>query len=104
MAESDIEAEHKQGFMDRVKEARMARALKQWELADALGIPQDRYKQYETRSYLPPHLYARFCLICRVDPEWLVTGNGKMAPKERPEPTGEPAPGPARKARRKSAA
>ena len=89
MAESETETEYKQGFMRRVKEARIARALKQWELADALGMPQDKYKQYEGRSLLPHHLIGRFCIICRVDPEWLVTGRGKMAVKP-PEPDIKP--------------
>jgi len=104
MADAETAAQHKQGFTARVKAARTARALKQWELADALGMTQDRYKQYETRSYLPPHLIARFCLICRVNPEWLMTGNGKMAPQERQEAASEAPPLQVSKARKKSAA
>ena len=90
MAASESETQYKQGFIARTREARISRALKQWELADALGMPQDKYKQYETRSLLPHHLIGRFCIICRVDPEWLITGRGKMAP---PAPT-EPPPAP----------
>lgn len=91
MAESETIAEHKQGYISRVKQARVARGLKQWEMAEALNrMPQDKYKQYESRSYLPPHLVRQFCMICRVDPEWLVTGVGKMFPKEPPAPTPEP--------------
>lgn len=83
MSDSETEAEYKQAFMQRVKEARIARGLKQWEMAEALvpGMPQDKYKQYEGRSLLPHHLMGRFCLICRVDPEWLLTGKGKKALK-----------------------
>lgn len=104
MADSETEAEFKQGFMNRTREARIARALKQWEIADALGMPQDKYKQYETRSLLPHHLIGRFCIICRIDPEWLVTGRGKMVPKEPAEAPGEPARALARKSRSKRAA
>ena len=86
MAEVETESQFKQGFMRRVKEARISRALKQWEIADALGMAQDKYKQYETRSLLPHHLIGRFCIICRVDEKWLVTGRGKMAPQEPAEP------------------
>lgn len=63
--------------MERVAEARISRGYKQWQIAELLGMPQDKYKQYEKRSLLPHHLIGRFCLICRVDPEWLVTGHGK---------------------------
>lgn len=79
MAESETEAEYKQEFMDRIRKARIARGLKQWEIAEALGMPQDKYKQYESRSLLPHYLLGRFCVICRVDEKWLVTGRGKMA-------------------------
>ena len=56
----------------------MALGWKQWQMAEALGMPQDKYKQYEGRSLLPHHLVRRFCLIARVDLEWLMTGQGKM--------------------------
>jgi len=77
MADQETEAEFKQRFMQRVKDARMALGWKQWQMADALGMPQDKYKTYEVRTYLPHHLIGRFCLITRVDPEWLVTGRGE---------------------------
>jgi hypothetical protein len=78
MAESETEAQYKQAFMARTAEARVARGMKQWEIAEALGggMTQDKYKQYEKRSLLPHYLIERFCLICRVDPEWLLTGRG----------------------------
>lgn len=105
MADSETEAEFKQGFMRRTKEARVARALKQWEIGDALGIPQDKYKQYESRGLLPHHLIGRFCIICRVDPEWLVTGRGKMAPSEPKQATDAPiSPAKAKKAKSRRAA
>jgi len=77
MAESETEAQYKQQFMARVAEARIARGLKQWQLAEALGMAQDKYKQYEGRSLLPHHLIGRFCIITRVEPEWLLTGRGQ---------------------------
>lgn len=77
MAESETELEYKQGFTGRVAEARERIGWKQWQVAEALGMPQDRYKQYEKRTLLPHHLIGRFCLITRVDPEWLLTGRGK---------------------------
>lgn len=77
MVESETETQYKQRFMQRVAEARIASKLKQWQLAEALGMPQDKYKQYEGRSLLPHHLIGRFCIITKVDPVWLVTGRAQ---------------------------
>ncbi len=77
MAENETEAQFKQQFTQRVKDARRALGWKQWQMAEALDMPQDKYKTYEGRSYLPHRLIGRFCLITRVDPEWLVTGRGE---------------------------
>lgn len=87
MAESETEAQYKQAFMERVAAARSALGWKQWQMAEALDMPQDKYKQYEGRSLLPHHLIRRFCLIARVDMEWLLTGRGKMSPKALPAHT-----------------
>jgi transcriptional regulator with XRE-family HTH domain len=87
MAESETETEYKQAFMRRIAEARVALGWKQWQMAEALGMPQDKYKQYESRSLLPHHLVRRFCLIARVDMEWLMTGQGKMKLAPLPEIT-----------------
>lgn len=77
MAESETEAQFKRLFTERVRDARIATGLKQWQVAELLGIPQDKYKQYEGRSYLPHHLVGRFCIVCRIDPVWLMTGKGQ---------------------------
>lgn len=77
MPESETETQFKQLFTERVKAAREAQGLTQGQVAKALGIPQDRYKQYEGRSYLPPHFYERFCIVCRTDLVWLMTGKGQ---------------------------
>lgn len=91
MADSE-EAQFKQAFMKRVAEARIARGWKQWELAERLGMEQDKYKQYETRSLLPHHLIPQFCLACRVDMDWLLTGLGRKPIKALEVVTGEPRP------------
>lgn len=100
MAESETEAEYKQRFIERVARSRISRGMKQWQIAEAMGIPQDKYKQYESRSLLPHHMIGRFCIICRVEPDWLITGRGqkpiqplKMAapePEEAPRPVAKP--------------
>jgi transcriptional regulator with XRE-family HTH domain len=106
MADSETETEYKQSFMRRVAAARSALGWKQWQMAEALNMPQDRYKQYESRTLLPHHLIRRFCLIARVDLEWLLTGRGRMAPAALPpiKPDIEPAREPAKKAKRRKVA
>lgn len=96
MAESETEALFKQEFTRRVKAARAALGWKQWQMAEALDMPQDKYKQYEGRTLLPHHLIGRFCLVARINPEWLLTGRGqkplqalKLAPAE-PEQIAKP--------------
>ena len=75
MAEPETELEYKQRFILRVINSRTARGIKQWQIAEALGIAGE-IKQFNG-SLMPHHLIGRFCIICRVDPEWLVTGRGK---------------------------
>ena len=106
MAESDIEAQFKQEFISRVKAARIATGMKQWQIAESLGMPQDKYKQYEGRSLLPHHLIGRFCIITRIEPDWLLTGRGQKPLKplhvaETEEPASSPKP---KRARSKRAA
>lgn len=97
MAESDTEAQFKQEFIRRVKAARVATGMKQWQIAESLGMPQDKYKQYESRSLLPHHLIGRFCIVTRIEPDWLVTGRGQKPLKplhvaETEEPVSAPKP------------
>lgn len=97
MAEQETESQFKQEFTRRVKAARAALGWKQWQMAEALGMPQDKYKQYEGRSLLPHHLIGRFCLLTRIDPDWLLTGRGqkplqplRVAPDESIEAVSKP--------------
>jgi len=106
MTEQETEAQFKQSFTKRVKEARKALGWKQWEMAEALDMQQDKYKQYEGRSMLPHHLLGRFCLITHVNPEWLLTGHGKklLKPLEIVESEAPAKPRAARKAKSSRAA
>lgn len=76
MADSDAKAQYEQEFIGRVKAARIATGKKQWQVAELMGIKQDTYKHFETGRVIPHHLMGRFCLICSIDPNWLVTGKG----------------------------
>ena len=74
-------------FLRRVREARNAVGYTQIEISDLLGIPQDKYKQYETRSMMPHELIPRFCLATRISTEWLLTGRGDHPFRARPRKT-----------------
>ena len=56
MAKPETELEYKL----RVAKSRTASGMKRWQIAEAMGIPQDKYKQYVTRSSMPRHLIGRF--------------------------------------------
>ena len=92
MPENETEAQFKQEFTGRVKAARQALGWKQWQMANALDMTQDKYKQYEGRSLLPHYLIGRFCLITRIDPNWLMTGHGEKPLQPLKAVTHEPAP------------
>lgn len=66
-------------FIARTKQARDRSGFTQAEIAKILGIKQDRYKQYETRSPLPHEFVAAFCAATRVSEVWLF--NGPLSPK-----------------------
>jgi hypothetical protein len=91
MTEPDSKAQYEQEFIARVKAARIATGKKQWQVAELMGMPQDKYKQYETRSLLPHHMIGRFCLLTNVDPNWLLTGRGAK-PLQPPYVVAEEAP------------
>ena len=67
--------EHKEAFTQRVKDARVAAGYTQLEMANLLGIDRDKYKQYESRSYLPDSDRLKFCTIAKVSYQWLSTGS-----------------------------
>ena len=58
----------RQGIVVRTLEARERAGLTQVQIANALGIPQDTYKNYETIRPLPHELIPLFCGICGIEP------------------------------------
>lgn len=96
MVDSDAKAQYEQEFIARAKAARIATGKKQWQVAELMGIKQDQYKHYETGRVIPHHLIGRFCLICSIDPNWLLTGKGSKplqathAVEAEPEPVPKP--------------
>lgn len=106
MSESDIKAKYEQEFIARVKAARIATGKKQWQVAELMDIKQDTYKHFETGRVIPHHLIGRFCLICSIDPNWLITGKGAkpMQPPHIVETDQDKAPKPKRAKRSRRAA
>jgi hypothetical protein len=50
-------------------------------MAERLGIPQDKYKQYEVRSIMPAYLVVEFCKITDQHPWYILTGqSGSSSP------------------------
>jgi DNA-binding XRE family transcriptional regulator len=76
MADSDVKTRYEKEFVERVKAARIATGKKQWQIAELMDIKQDQYKHFETGRVIPHYLIGRFCLICSIDPNWLLTGKG----------------------------
>lgn len=76
MATDTSSSAFRKAIIARTKQAREASGLTQQAVASVLRIPQDRYKQYETRSPLPHEFIGPFCVLARITPEWLLTGRG----------------------------
>ena len=64
-------SQFKRAFLARTAQARTRAGFSQSEIAELLGIPQDKYKQYEKRSPLPHYLISTFCIATRCEPAWL---------------------------------
>jgi hypothetical protein len=80
------ETEERALFIQRVRSARVGRFKTQEPICLLLGVPQDTYKQYETRTPLPYRLIPKFIAACQISYEWLLTGQGE-GPMLLPMPT-----------------
>jgi hypothetical protein len=60
-------------------------------MADALVVPLDRYKKYETRGPMPAYLIERFALFVGRDVDYVLTGK-RAALRSAPLPTRSQAP------------
>lgn len=79
MDDANEERKFNDALCARVKRLREAQVrfgdkMTAQQMAEQLRIPADRYRKYEDRSPLPAYLMERFCVICRVDLEFLLTG------------------------------
>jgi hypothetical protein len=80
-------ADFKAAFLARIKASREAmlkddgKPWSQTDMAERLGMTQDKYKQYETRSMMPTYLVVEFCRITDQHPWYILTGqSGSRAP------------------------
>lgn len=61
-------------FLERTRRLRGEKGWTQAQMALALGIPEERYRKYETRTPLPHDLLERFALITGKSIHYIVTG------------------------------
>lgn len=87
------EREFIDSFTARVKALREAKGWSAETMADALRIPADRYRKYESRSPMPSYLIEAFALIVGRDVTYVLTGKSAR-PGAPPPPQGEAAPTP----------
>ena len=57
-------------------------------LAEALGLPDRTWRNYEAGVTIPALVILRFIEVCGASPHWLLTGEGR--PLVRPDRTGDP--------------
>ena len=71
---ADTEAEFLKALLARTRALRLKRGLNKKQMAEALGVPYDNYRQYEKRSPLPHHLIPRFAAVVQEDVGVVLTG------------------------------
>ena len=91
---SIIPREYRDAFVARVRKARTDAGYTQRAVATLLGVDASTYNNYERGSgkepptLMPLHLIERFCVLCQVPIDWLVTGKKKRrsrAPRKSPK-------------------
>ena len=72
--------EYRDAFVARVRQARTGAGYSQRAVAMLLGVDASTYNNYERGrakeppTLMPMHLIERFCVLCQVPIDWLVTG------------------------------
>jgi len=72
--------DYRDAFVARVRQARTDAGYTQRAVAMLLGVDASTYNNYERGrgkeppTLMPPHLIERFCVLCQVQIDWLVTG------------------------------
>jgi transcriptional regulator with XRE-family HTH domain len=85
MKEENDERAFNEALRVRLKALRDGKGWTAEEMADALGIPPERYRKYESRSPVPQYLIPRIALIMDKSIEFVLTGKDKK-PSLSPRP------------------
>lgn len=65
----------------RTRELREARGLTQAQVAANLGIGEEAYRKYESRSPMPHVLLERFAILVGSEVSYIITGKNRSAPQ-----------------------
>jgi transcriptional regulator with XRE-family HTH domain len=80
MKEENEEFAFNEALRARLKALREGKGWTAEQMAEALGIPPDRYRKYESRSPAPQYLIPRIALIMDKSIEYILTGKDKKPP------------------------
>ena len=56
-------------------------------LADALGGPLETWSNYESGIVVPAYIVLQLIVMARINPVWLLTGQGEMHDQRTPDGT-----------------
>lgn len=70
------ETEETLAFIRRTRAAREAKFETQKPVYSYLDVAQAHYKHWETKRPMPRRFIPKFCTICEVSMDWLLTGEG----------------------------
>jgi transcriptional regulator with XRE-family HTH domain len=73
------EDRYRSAITARLQLLRKAMGKSQPEMAEALGVPLDRYRKYETRTPLPGYLIEPLAELTGYSVHFIVTGRGSAA-------------------------
>ena len=81
--EDPRELAYNDALRKRLAGRRVELRITQQQMADALGIPLERYKKYENRSPLPQYLFVSAAAILQLDVLFLLTGRHEKTRHQR---------------------
>src|SRR5690242_10422032 len=82
---------YRDAFVARVRQARTDAGYTQRAVAMLLGVEASTYNNYErgrgkeSPTLMPMHLIERFCVLCQVPIDWLLTGSRQSRVPRKPQ-------------------
>lgn len=70
------EKAYRRAITARLQLLRNAAGMSQPQMAEALGVPLDRYRKYESRTPLPAYLLEPLSVVTGFSVNFIVTGRG----------------------------